>query len=100
MRRGFKNVDLKRFQKKTQRTNPEGNSQSHNSKAQQKTVKAEEQKRTTFFCQLDNTQHPKTDSSYQCKKCSRMICRECHKNIVDVGVSKCPFCNGKFTKVQ
>lgn len=58
------------------------------------------QARITFFCQLDSEQHPATDSAYQCKECSRMICDDCYEKSREVGVVECPFCRGKFQKIQ
>jgi uncharacterized OB-fold protein len=56
--------------------------------------------RIAFFCQLDNEQHPSTDSAYKCNQCSRMVCEDCYRNMTKTGVSACPYCKGNLTKVQ
>jgi hypothetical protein len=56
--------------------------------------------RKSFFCQLDNEQHPSTDSAYQCEQCSRMICENCYEDIGKTGVQVCPYCKGKLRKTQ
>ena len=56
--------------------------------------------RQAFHCQLDDRQHPTTDSAYQCKECSRMVCADCYSLKLSVGVSICPFCQGELIKIQ
>jgi len=56
--------------------------------------------RRSFYCQLDNMQHPKTTSAFQCLKCSRQVCESCHLTSTAVGISTCPFCNGELRKIQ
>ncbi len=56
--------------------------------------------RKSFFCQLDNEQHPATESAYECGKCSRTVCSDCYDQSRDVGVAKCPYCNGDLHQVQ
>ncbi|MHA2033250.1 MAG: double zinc ribbon domain-containing protein, partial [Candidatus Kariarchaeaceae archaeon] len=56
--------------------------------------------RKTFFCQLDNEQHPSTDSAYQCDQCSRMVCANCYEDIGKTGVRVCPYCKGNLNKIQ
>jgi hypothetical protein len=56
--------------------------------------------RKSFFCQLDNEQHPSTDSAYMCDKCSRMICGNCYDDIGKTGVQVCPYCKGELRKTQ
>ncbi|MHA2247375.1 MAG: LVIVD repeat-containing protein [Candidatus Hodarchaeales archaeon] len=56
--------------------------------------------RRSFFCQLDNAQHPKTDSGYQCENCSRMVCAECYEKSLKVDVPECPFCDGTLNRIQ
>lgn len=53
-----------------------------------------------FFCQLDNAQHPSTDSAYQCDQCSRKICGTCYDEISHTGVTVCPYCKGNLQRVQ
>ena len=56
--------------------------------------------RKSFFCQLDNEQHPSTDSAYQCVQCSRMICADCYADIGKTGINACPYCKGALRKAQ
>jgi predicted amidophosphoribosyltransferase len=56
--------------------------------------------RKSFFCQLDNEQHPSTDSAYQCDQCSRMVCDNCYEDIGKTGIRVCPYCKGNLSKVQ
>ena len=56
--------------------------------------------RKSFFCQLDNEQHPSTDSAHQCEQCSRMICDNCYDDIGKTGVQVCPYCKGTLRKTQ
>ncbi|UCE12299.1 MAG: hypothetical protein JSV04_08860 [Candidatus Heimdallarchaeota archaeon] len=57
-------------------------------------------KRKSFFCQLDNEQHPATDSAYQCDKCSRMVCEDCFNDAKSAGMVQCPYCQGHLSKAQ
>ncbi|UCE12220.1 MAG: hypothetical protein JSV04_08435 [Candidatus Heimdallarchaeota archaeon] len=57
-------------------------------------------KRITFYSQLDSEKHPKTDSAYQCDRCSRFICSNCYENIQTLELSECPFCQGTLIKTQ
>ena len=63
-------------------------------------VASETPGRRSFFCQLDNEQHPLTDSAYQCELCSRMICADCYDQVTEVGMKECPYCQGTLRKVQ
>ncbi|MFW9855772.1 MAG: LVIVD repeat-containing protein [Candidatus Thorarchaeota archaeon] len=56
--------------------------------------------RISFFCQLDNLQHPKTTAGYQCQNCSRMVCADCYEKSIKVGVPECPFCDGPLKRIQ
>ncbi|MHA2248253.1 MAG: hypothetical protein ACXADY_25105, partial [Candidatus Hodarchaeales archaeon] len=56
--------------------------------------------RISFFCQIDNEQHPATESAYRCKKCSRMLCKRCYKNEKSVDIPKCPYCQGTLSLIQ
>ncbi|MCK4848829.1 MAG: hypothetical protein KAT16_07400, partial [Candidatus Heimdallarchaeota archaeon] len=56
--------------------------------------------RKSFFCQLDNEQHPSTDSAYKCNQCSRMVCSSCYEDMKKTGVLACPYCKGNLIKVQ
>ncbi len=56
--------------------------------------------RQIFFCQLDSQNHPASDSAYQCAKCSRFICYSCYEEQTEIGLYKCPYCKGKFNKIQ
>ncbi|MHA1941390.1 MAG: zinc ribbon domain-containing protein [Candidatus Hodarchaeales archaeon] len=56
--------------------------------------------RKAFFCQLDNEQHPSTDSAYRCIQCSRMICANCFDDIGKTGINACPYCKGTLRKAQ
>ncbi len=60
----------------------------------------EPKERRAFFCQLDNEQHPKTDSGFQCENCSRMVCAKCYEKSLEVGVPECPFCDGTLIRIQ
>ncbi|MFW9779336.1 MAG: hypothetical protein ACFFE8_10830, partial [Candidatus Heimdallarchaeota archaeon] len=53
-----------------------------------------------FFCQLDNEQHPATDSAYECSTCSRMICEDCYTSAGKVGIVVCPYCQGNLKRTQ
>ena len=65
-----------------------------------RTLEFSPEDRIAFFCQLDNEQHPSTDSAYKCNQCSRMVCEDCYHNMTKTGVSACPYCKGNLTKVQ
>ena len=65
-----------------------------------RTLEFSPEDRIAFFCQLDNEQHPSTDSAYKCNQCSRMVCEDCYRNMTKTGVSACPYCKGNLTKVQ
>ncbi|MFX1286586.1 MAG: DNRLRE domain-containing protein [Promethearchaeota archaeon] len=56
--------------------------------------------RRSFFCQIDGQKHPATDSAYECEKCSRNVCASCHESSKVVGISACPFCQGRLIRIQ
>ena len=56
--------------------------------------------RKSFYCQLDGSKHPSTDSAYQCTQCSRMICKNCYEDLGRTEVSVCPYCKGSLHQIQ
>ncbi|WP_455463400.1 double zinc ribbon domain-containing protein, partial [Candidatus Hodarchaeum mangrovi] len=56
--------------------------------------------RKSFYCQLDGSKHPSTDSAYQCTQCSRMICKNCYDDLSRTEVSVCPYCKGSLHQIQ
>ncbi|MFX1517883.1 MAG: DNRLRE domain-containing protein [Promethearchaeota archaeon] len=56
--------------------------------------------RRSFFCQIDGQKHPATDSAYECEECSRNVCGNCYESSKAVGISSCPFCQGRLIRIQ
>ncbi|MFX1286651.1 MAG: hypothetical protein ACFFB5_23645 [Promethearchaeota archaeon] len=54
--------------------------------------------RVSFFCQIDQQNHPATDPAYQCSDCSRLVCNSCYE--AQTGIFGCPYCKGKLRKIQ
>ncbi|MHA1541908.1 MAG: hypothetical protein ACTSQH_02910 [Candidatus Hodarchaeales archaeon] len=50
-----------------------------------------------FYCQLCSVKHPAGTPRMQCESCGRFVCVEAFAEMVKVGRSSCPMCDGTLT---
>jgi hypothetical protein len=50
-----------------------------------------------FYCQLCSVKHSAGTPRMQCESCGRFVCVEAFAEMVKVGRSSCPMCDGKLT---
>ena len=50
-----------------------------------------------FYCQLCSVKHPAGTPPMQCESCGRFVCVEAFAEMVKVGRSSCPMCDGALT---
>lgn len=52
-----------------------------------------------FFCQVCESSRPATTVRMKCSTCNRFVCIDCFSQMVNVGKTNCPMCEGKLYSV-
>ena len=49
---------------------------------------------TVFYCEMCKEKHSRIEPRSQCPVCGRTFCHESLVNVIQAGLSNCPYCEG------